>query len=125
MPSSLLENEFGVEMFLLRKILMLAALGFISVDLLSASYTAPDVITNMTVGKDFVRVKTASITAVEGCTKAEWYILPYGEGSAEIYSMLLAAKASAQKVHFQLIGCHLDYPRIIHIYNCDNASCTN
>ncbi|WP_045859828.1 hypothetical protein [Teredinibacter purpureus] len=92
----------------------------------AASYTAPSVITNMTVGRDFARVKTQNISSAEGCSKSEWYILDFnGVGTPEMYSMLLAAKASSQKVHFQLIGCHLDYPKVTHVYNCENSQCTN
>jgi len=91
-----------------------------------ASYSAPSLITNMTVGKDFARVKTQNISAAESCAKSSWYILDFNtNASAEMYAMLLAAKASGQKVHFQLIGCYLDYPKVSHVYNCENSSCTN
>lgn len=90
------------------------------------SYTTPGLITNMSVGKNFARVKTENISAAESCTKSEWYVLDFTTtGTPEMYSMLLASKASGQKVHFQLIGCHLDYPKIAHVYNCENAGCTN
>lgn len=105
---------------------LIIGLGLISPLSYAASYTAPSLVTNMSVGKDMARVKTANISASEGCAKSEWYILDFNtNASAEMYSMLLAAKASRQKVHFQLIGCHMDYPKVSHVYNCDNANCSN
>ena len=80
----------------------------------------------MSVGSDFAWVNTEVMQSAESCSKNNWYILDIMDGkNKEMYSMLLTVKASNQKVHFQLIGCQGDYPKISHIYNCINQSCTN
>ncbi len=82
------------------------------------TYTKLGTITRMTVGKDSARVRMDNITQEEGCHKYDWYILSFIDGgSAEMYSMLLATKATGQKVSFQLKGCKHDYPKITHVYN--------
>lgn len=92
----------------------------------AATYTDPDLITNMSVGLDHARVKTATMVQAEGCSNAAWYILDFtSTANPEMYAMLLAAKASGQKVHFQLSGCRDGYAKVTHVYNCNNASCTN
>lgn len=84
----------------------------------AVTYTQQGFITKMTVGKDFARVKMNNITQEENCPKYDWYIISFTDGgSTEMYSMLLTAKATNQKVNFQLTGCKFDYPRITHIYN--------
>ena len=99
---------------------------FVSFFSWGVTYTVPSKITNMSVGTDFARVKTEIMKSAESCSKNVWYILDMKDGkNKEMYSMLLTAKASSQKVHFQLIGCQSDYPKVSHVYNCNNASCTN
>jgi hypothetical protein len=84
----------------------------------SATYTDSATIRNITVGKDFARVKMSKMSPAEGCEKADWYILHFtDEGSHEMYSMLLAVKTTGQQVKFALTGCNMRYPKIVHIYN--------
>jgi hypothetical protein len=80
----------------------------------------------MTIGHSFARVKKANMLGGESCSKSEWYILDFQlDENKAMFSALLTAKASGQKVHFQLIGCWLDYPKITYVYNCENQQCLN
>jgi hypothetical protein len=80
----------------------------------------------MSVGANFARVNSEIMKSAENCSKNTWYILDIKDGkNKEMYSMLLTAKASNQKVHFQFIGCQSDYPKISHVYNCNNTNCIN
>lgn len=102
--------------FLKKSLLFVLAIMPISVQ--AATYTQQGTITRMTVGKDYARVKMSNITKEENCSKHDWYIISFTDGgSTEMYSMLLTAKATNQKVSFQLTGCKFDYPKITHIYN--------
>ncbi|WP_195742872.1 hypothetical protein [Shewanella woodyi] len=80
----------------------------------------------MTIGDSFSRVKQVNMPSEELCGRNDWYILDIQlDKNKAMFSALLAAKASGQKVHFQLTGCWQNYPKITHVYNCKNQYCTN
>lgn len=96
----------------------------ISKPLLAVTYTTPDFIHNMTVGRDFARVQMNTMQSAESCSSSQWYLLRFEVPTDQaMYSMLLAARSAKQKVHFQLIGCDTNYPKIRHVYSCDTSSC--
>ncbi len=100
----------------------------ISVSSFGVSFSTNGQITDMTIGKTYVRVKDSNMALYEGCSSSEWYKLEKSEdsGYSEMFSTLLAAKASNSNVHVQLIGCSSEgYAKISHVYNCNNQTCSN
>ena len=90
----------------------------VSSNVFGTSYSEAHTISQMTVGKEFARVKMSNMIAYEGCSRSDYYILSFADsGSSEMYSMLLAAKLSGEKLKFQLIGCKSNFAEITHIYN--------
>ena len=95
-----------------------AATGVITPIAQATSYSTSSKIVKMTSGKDFARVRTEVMAAYEQCEKQDWYILEFGDrATLPMYSMLLAAKASQQKISFQLQGCKHGYAVITHVYS--------
>lgn len=83
----------------------------------SESYSNYGVITELSVGVGWARVKTEGMLEFEGCIKQTWYALSLSSGEGkEMFAAILAAKASGQRVRFQLTNCFSDYPSITHIY---------
>lgn len=66
----------------------------------------------------------------QNCNFNSWYMYEYSDSDPNydaVYSSLLASKVSGMKVGFQIIGCvtvgSRTYPRISHVYLCDNSQC--
>lgn len=85
---------------------------------LSESYSGYGVVTELSVGATWARVKTADMgISNEGCSNSTWYVLEdIKNESREMYATLLAAKLSAQRVRLQLTGCYSNYAKITHVY---------
>jgi hypothetical protein len=80
---------------------------------------------------NWVRVRLASMGPYESCgatTPPAWYVIDLSATDLpgkEMYSALLTAKATGQKVYFQLNGCFRDtsYTSITAVYYCDTRDC--
>ncbi|WP_218419947.1 hypothetical protein [Alteromonas lipotrueae] len=102
----------------IKYLLMLVLHSLVSNTVNATSYSSAGAIDKMTTGKDFARVRLDAMESYEECEKQDWYILEFGSSARlPMYSMLLAAKASKQKVSFQLQGCKHGYAVITHVYN--------
>jgi hypothetical protein len=105
----------------MRTILLVLTMCLLAQPAMPESYSGYGLITELTVGVSWARVKTTDMgTPSEGCSSTTWYILQdiKNEGR-EMYAALLAAKASAQPVRLQLNGCYSNYSKITHVYVAD------
>ena len=55
------------------------------------------------------------------CSDQKYYSLDLS--NKEMFSGILAAKASGAKLSFQLNGCENNRPKIVHVYLCDQKFC--
>lgn len=103
--------------FLLLVSLLFPLVGF------TESYSPISTVKGLTIGQGYVRVKLVDMEPAEDCSKTDYYLLDTSV-QKDGFSAVLAAKASGQKLSFQLKGCHGDMPKISHIYFCDRAFCS-
>ena len=87
------------------------------------TYSNVSTVKGMTVGDTGVRVQLESMKPAEQCSTTNFYFVDTSI-SKDMYSALLAAKASGQKVSFQLIGCHNNIPKVTQVYLCDTHFCS-
>ncbi len=99
------------------KKLILTAL--LSVSLFASAAEQSDVakITFMTVGPDYARIKLETMKVVEGCPQQDFYMLDLAnDANKPMYSALLSANATKEDIYLLLSGCHLNKPKITHVY---------
>jgi hypothetical protein len=89
----------------------------------SESYSNVSTVKGLTIGAISARVQLDSMKLAEGCSNEKFYLLD-SENNKAMFSSILAAKASGQKVSFQLIGCENDTAKISHVYMCDTKFCS-
>lgn len=102
------------------------ALMVLSLSFTSGANTnnAKGTITGVTVGIDFARVKSTDMTAAEGCTDQNWYMIDLNEDTHKaLFNTVLSAKMSGASARFLLSGCHRNAPKIIHVYLCETDTC--
>lgn len=115
----------------MKRIILILLSAFLSPTILAVGYTYPSLVTNISIGSGYARIKVedSEMIAAEGCSDPRWYLLEMNQEiqplAKEMYSLILTAKASQTKVHFQLTGCEQNYARITHVYNCNKQDCTN
>jgi len=100
-------------------ILTLLSMNYID----AASYSEVSKIKGMTIGVNHVRVQLEVMKPAEQCSVSNYYFLDTSV-SKDMYSALLSAKASGQLLSLQLDGCHLNMPKISHVYLCDTHFCS-
>lgn len=103
-------------------------IGVVSIFLLfsnanAESYSNVSTVKGMTVGVGFARIQLVSMKAAENCLNSNYYWLDTSQGK-EMFSALLAAKASGSELSLQLVGCQGDMPKITHVYICDKPFCS-
>ncbi|NMH63824.1 hypothetical protein [Shewanella salipaludis] len=89
----------------------------------SESYSNVSIVKGLTIGATHARVQLESMKLAEGCSNIKFYFLDI-QNNKEMFSSILAAKASGQKVSFQLLGCENDTAKISHVYLCDTQFCS-
>lgn len=88
----------------------------------SESYSEVSTVKGLTVGNSYARVQLSTMKETESCTNSKFYYLDNSE-SKDMFSTLLAAKASGQLVSLQLVGCANNMAQISHVYACDTSFC--
>ncbi|MCG7535278.1 hypothetical protein [Pseudoalteromonas sp. OOF1S-7] len=115
------------------KKIIAAALLFSPLFANATAYTQVATIKDMTVSHNAARIKLSTMNELTECTSsptsAKWYHLDLRtDGAQHIYSSLLAAKFSGQKMFLELRGCYSHdanskYPKVTQVYMCDTMWC--
>lgn len=118
---------FTGEMFnylevVMRYILSLVLLVFAS-SLWAESYSNVSTVKGISIIPSSARIQLNSMKEAEGCSSSQYYYLGPLSDKGEMYSTILAAKMSGEKLSFQLTGCQGKYPVITAIYLCDKHFC--
>ncbi len=100
----------------MHKCILLIALLF-SAEVLASSNNPPGQITDLTIGGNWIRVRTTAMTNGEQCASDSFFRLEFTDDpSKAMYSAILTAKATGESIFFLLSGCIGNYPRITHVY---------